>query len=141
MDEVLASSVNSYRVMAASLAGFAGVAVLLAAIGLYGVLAYYVTRRHHEIGVRVALGAGNGDIVELVIKRGIALVALGLAIGLAAAFGLTRLLEGMLFNTTPNDPTTFVVVSVFFALVALVACLIPAWRALRVDPVIALSSE
>jgi putative ABC transport system permease protein len=141
MDEVLASSVNSYRVMAALLAGFAGVAVLLAAIGLYGVLAYYVTRRHHEIGVRVALGAGNGDIVELVIKRGIALVALGLAIGLAAAFGLTRLLEGMLFNTTPNDPTTFVVVSVFFALVALVACLIPAWRALRVDPVIALSSE
>ena len=141
MDEVLASSVDGFRVMAALLAGFAGVAVLLATIGLYGVLAYYVTRRHHEIGVRVALGAGRSSIVELVIKRGITLVALGLAIGLVAAFGLTRLLEGMLFNTVPTDPTTFVSVSVFFSLVGLVACLIPAWRALRVDPVVVLQAE
>ncbi len=74
-------------------------------------------------------------------RRGIALVALGLAIGLVAAFGLTRLLEGMLFNTVPTDPTTFVFVSVFFSLVGLVACLIPAWRALRVDPVVVLQSE
>jgi ABC-type antimicrobial peptide transport system permease subunit len=133
--------VDRYRVMAVLLAGFAGIAVLLAAIGLYGVLAYYVTRRHHEIGVRVALGAGKGSIVELIVKRGIALVALGLAVGLLAAFGLTRLLEGMLFNTTPTDPTTFVSVSAFFSLVGLVACLIPAWRALRVDPVVVLQSE
>ncbi len=141
MDEVLASSVDRYRVMAASLAGFAGIAVLLATIGLYGILAYYVTRRHHEIGVRVALGAGNGAIVELIIKRGIALVALGLAVGLVAAFGLTRLLEGMLFNTAPTDAMTFVSVSAFFSLVGLVACLIPAWRALRVDPVVVLQAE
>ncbi len=141
MHEALASSVDRYRVMAVLLAGFAGIAVLLAAIGLYGVLAYYVTRRHHEIGVRVALGAGKGSIVELIVKRGIALVALGLAVGLLAAFGLTRLLEGMLFNTTPTDPTTFVSVSAFFSLVGLVACLIPAWRALRVDPVVVLQSE
>ncbi|UCC74660.1 MAG: ABC transporter permease [Gemmatimonadota bacterium] len=141
MDEVMASSVNSYRVLAALLAGFAGVAVLLAATGLYSVLAYYVTRRRHEIGVRVALGAGNGAILELVVKRGIVLVALGLAVGLAAAFGLTRVLEGMLFETAPTDPATFVSVSALFALVALVACLIPAWRALRVNPVVALQAE
>jgi putative ABC transport system permease protein len=141
MDDVLASSVDRYRVMAVSLAGFAGIAVLLATIGLYGVLAYYVTRRHHEIGVRVALGAGNGDIIELIIKRGIALVALGLAIGLVAAFGLTRLLQGMLFNTAPTDPTTFVSVAAFFSLVGLAACLIPAWRALRVDPAVVLQAE
>ncbi|UCC83793.1 MAG: ABC transporter permease [Gemmatimonadota bacterium] len=141
MDEALASSVDRYRVMAVLLAGLAGIAVLLAAIGLYGVLAYYVTRRHHEIGVRLALGAGTGAIVELVIKRGIALVALGVAIGLLAAFGLTRLLDRMLFNTAPTDPMTFVSVSAFFALVGLVACLIPAWRALRVDPVVVLQSE
>jgi putative ABC transport system permease protein len=141
MDEVLASSVDRYHVMALSLAAFAGIAVLLATIGLYGVLAYYVTRRHHEIGVRVALGAGNGAIIELVLKRGIALVAVGLAIGLVAAFGLTRLLRGMLFNTAPTDPTTFVSVSALFALVGLMACLIPAWRALRVDPVVVLQAE
>jgi putative ABC transport system permease protein len=141
MDEVLASSVDRYRVMAASLAGFAGIAILLATIGLYGVLAYYVTRRQHEFGVRVALGAGRSAIVELVIKRGIALVAVGLAIGLVAAFGLTRLLQGMLFNTAPTDPTTFVFVSALFALVGLAACLIPAWRALRVDPVVVMQSE
>ena len=141
MDEVLASSVDRYRVMAASLAGFAGIAILLATLGLYGVLAYYVTRRQYEIGVRVALGAGRSAIVELVIKRGIALVALGLAIGLVAAFGLTRLLQGLLFNTAPTDPTTFVSVSALFALVGLMACLAPAWRALRVDPVVVLQAE
>jgi putative ABC transport system permease protein len=141
MDEVLASSVNRFRVMALLLAGFAGVAVLLATIGLYGILAYYVTRRHNEIGVRVALGASSGAIVELVIKRGIALVALGLAIGLVGAFGLTRLLEGMLFNTAPTDPMTFVAVSALFSLIGLAACLIPAWRALRVDPVVVLQAE
>jgi putative ABC transport system permease protein len=141
MDEVLASSVDRYHVMALSLAAFAGIAVLLASIGLYGVLAYYVTRRHHEIGVRVALGAGNGAIIELVLKRGIALVAVGLAIGLVAAFGLTRLLQGMLFNTAPTDPATFLSVSALFALVGLAACLIPAWRALRVDPVVVLQAE
>jgi predicted permease len=141
MDEVLAGSVNGYRVMAVLLAGFAGVAVLLATIGLYGVLAFYVTRRHHEIGVRVALGAGRSAIVELVIKRGVALVGLGIAIGLVAALGLTRLLERMLFNTAPTDPTTFVLVSALFSLVGLAACLIPAWRALRVDPVVVLQSE
>ena len=138
---MLAGSVDRYRVMAASLTGFAGIAILLATLGLYGVLSYYVTRRHHEIGVRFALGAGRSAIVELVIKRGIALVALGLAIGLVAAFALTRLLQGLLFNTAPTDPTTFVSVSALFALVGLAACLVPAWRALRVDPVVVLQAE
>jgi len=141
MEGVLARSVNRQRVLAALLTGFAGVALLLAAIGLYGVLAYHVSQRQHEIGVRVALGADNRAILEFVIKRGIALVVLGLAIGIAGAFGVTRLMEGMLYEIAPTDPATYVLVSLFFALVAVVASLLPAWRALRVDPVMALQTE
>lgn len=141
MDEVLARSVATNRIRAVALTAFAGVALLLAAVGLYGVLAYYVSRRRHEIGIRVALGADAAKIVALVLRRGIALVVIGIPLGLAGAFGVMRLLEGLLFQVEPTDPATFVAVSVLFALIGVFASLLPAWRALRVDPLVALQSE
>jgi putative ABC transport system permease protein len=141
MDEVLSRSVAGWRVRAVALTIFAAVALLLAAVGLYGVLAYYVSRRQYEIGIRVAMGAAEGDIVELVLKRGLALVGLGLVIGLAGSVAVSRLLEDMLFRVEATDLTTFVAVSLFFIVVAVLACLLPAWRALRVQPAIALQAE
>ncbi len=141
MDDLIARSVSRDKVMAVSLTMFATVAMSLAAIGLYGVLAYYVSRRAREIGIRMALGAGAGDIVRLVLKRGVVLVAVGIALGLVGAFWVTRLIQQMLFDIEPTDPVTFLGVSLFFATIALVACLIPAWRALRVDPLAALATE
>ncbi len=141
MSDLIARTVARDRVMALSLTLFAAVAMSLAAIGLYGVLAYYVSRRVHEIGVRVALGAGAGDIVRLVLRQGVLLVAVGIVLGLVGAFWVTRLIQQMLFTVEPTDPATFVGVSLLFAVVALIACLIPAWRALRVDPVLALAVE
>ncbi len=141
MDGLVSRTLATRRVRTVALIVFSGVAVLLATVGLYGVLAYYVSRRFHEIGVRVALGAAGSDIVELVLKRGVVLVASGLVLGLLGAWGVTRLIEELLYQVEPTDPLTFVLVSVFFALVAVVACLLPAWRALRVDPLIALQAE
>ncbi|KPK81234.1 MAG: hypothetical protein AMS25_07460, partial [Gemmatimonas sp. SM23_52] len=141
MDDVLARSLSARRTQTVALGIFASVALLLAAVGLYGVLAYYVSRRHHEIGIRVALGAAKGDIVELVLKRGLVLVAVGIALGLVGAFGVTRTLSDVLYQVKPTDPMTFALVSLFFAFVAVIACLLPAWRALRVDPLIALQAE
>jgi len=141
MDRLVSRTLSTRRIRTVALLIFAGVAVLLATVGLYGVLAYYVTRRFHEIGIRVALGAARADIVEMVLKRGILLVAAGLILGLLGAWGVTRLIEEMLYQVEPTDPLTFVSVSVFFAVVAVAACLLPAWRALRVDPLIALQAE
>jgi predicted permease len=141
MDGLISRTLSTRRIRTVALIIFAGVAVLLATVGLYGVLAYYVTRRYHEIGIRVALGAARADIVEMVLMRGIALVGVGLAVGLLGAWGVTRLIGELLYQVEPTDPLTFVLVSVFFALVAVVACLFPAWRALRVDPLIALQAE
>jgi putative ABC transport system permease protein len=114
---------------------FSLVALALAALGLYGVLAYFVARRVHEIGIRMALGASKGKVIRLVVARGMALVTVGAVLGLAGSLGATRWVEGMLFQTTPRDPATYLGVSGFFLLLALAACLIPAWRALAVDPV------
>jgi predicted permease len=141
MENVIARTLTSRRVRTVALAIFGGVALLLATVGLYGVLAYYVTRRYHEIGIRVALGARSGDVVRMVLRRGIALVAVGIVIGLAGAFAATRLLEDMLHNVEPADPATFAFASFFFLAVAIIACLLPAWRALRVDPLVALQAE
>jgi predicted permease len=141
MEDLIGRSVSRDKVMAVSLTMFATVAMSLAAIGLYGVLAYYVSRRAREIGIRMALGAATGDIVRLVLKRGVALVAAGIVLGLVGAFWITRLIQQMLFAVEATDPITFVAVSLFFAAIALVACLIPAWRALRVDPLAAVASE
>ena len=141
MDEIIARKVSDDKVVAFSVTLFASVAVLLAALGLYGVLAYYVSRRTHEIGLRVALGAGARDILMQVMKRGLLLVAAGIALGLVGAFWASRLLQQMLFGIAPTDVSTYIGVSLFFALVALVACLIPARKALKVNPVSALSVQ
>jgi putative ABC transport system permease protein len=120
---------------------FAAVALALAALGLYGVLAFIVTQRVREIGIRVALGASGGSVLRLVIGRGMILVGAGLVLGTAGAVGATRLVEGMLFQVNPTDPVTFAGVTGFFLVVALGACMLPAWRALRVDPLEALRVE
>ena len=141
MDRLVASSVARPRFYAVMLGVFAGVAGLLAAIGIYGVLAYAVTQRTQEIGVRMALGAQRAQILALVLRKGVILTAVGIALGLVGAAVGTRVLQGMLFGVTPLDPKTFMVVSLMFALVATFACYVPARRATKVDPMVALRSE
>ncbi len=121
--------------------GFAGVALVLATVGLYGVMAYTVVQRTQEIGVRIALGGGAGDIVALLARRGLTLTGIGLAIGIAAALGLTRFLQTLLFEISPLDPTTFASVAVILGVVGTFACWLPARRAARVDPMVALRCE
>jgi predicted permease len=141
MDALLSRSQLGRRLRTVALALLAGVAVLLAVVGLYGVLAQLVVERRREIGVRMALGAGPGDITEMVLRHGLVLAASGIGIGLVGAIAASRLLERMLFQVQPGDPATLVVVSVLFFAVAAVACLIPAWRAVRVDPAAVLQAE
>jgi putative ABC transport system permease protein len=126
----------------ATLLGIFGLAAgLLAALGIYGVMAYTVAQRTREIGIRVALGAGGTRVMQLVIVRAVIMIAVGLTLGLAGAMGLTRVLASELFEVSPTDPTTFVVVTVGVAVVAVIACLIPTRRALSVNPIIALRYE
>jgi putative ABC transport system permease protein len=141
MEEVLSRSTSFQRTVAGAVGIFALVALLLAALGLYGVLAYQVTQRTHEIGIRVALGARAEHILRMVMGHGFTLVGVGLAIGVVAALGGARVLRGRLYEVGASDPVTFVSVVLFFSLVALVACLLPSWRAWRVDPVVAFRAE
>lgn len=141
MDDLLSTEVASQRFNAGALAGFAGLAVLLAAVGIYGVMAYAVSQRTREMGVRMALGAGTGNVLRMILSQGLRLAAIGVVLGLAASFLLTRLMSGLLFGVKPSDPETFVIVTSVLLGVAAMACWIPAWRAARVDPVIALRYE
>jgi putative ABC transport system permease protein len=141
MEEILSDSVAATRVINVTLAIFSAVALFLAAIGLYGVLAYQVARRLHEIGVRIALGATSSNVVRLVFQKGMLLVALGLGLGLIVALWATRLLEQQLFSIVSTDPATYIGVAVCFVFVGAMACLVPAMRAVRIDPVEAFRGE
>jgi putative ABC transport system permease protein len=114
---------------------------MLAAVGLYGVMAYSVTQRSHELGIRIAVGASPRDILRLVLGQGVRMTLLGAAIGLVASLAVTRALSSLLFGVSTTDPVTFIVVPVVLAFVAILACYLPARRAMRVDPIIALRYE
>jgi putative ABC transport system permease protein len=143
MASIIANSgaVVQSRVAARSLGLFAVIALLLASVGLYGVLSYFVSQRNHEIGVRMALGAESASVTRLILKRGLSLVVIGLVVGTGAALVGTRLLEEQLFRVGQTDLVTYVGASLIFLIVALLACVVPVWRALRVDPLIALRAE
>ena len=141
MEAVIADSLGDYRIYLQLLGAFAVVAVLLAAIGIYGVMSYFVGQRTREIGIRVALGASRGDVLRIVAKLGLKLALLGVAAGVALAFGVTRFIAAFLYGVKPTDPLTYAAVAVGLVGVALLACYVPARRALRVDPIVALRYE
>jgi putative ABC transport system permease protein len=138
MDDVISNSAAPRRVPMLLLSAFAGVAMLLAMLGIYGVTSYYVTQRTHEIGVRMALGAQISDVMKLVLSRAMALAASGIAMGVGGAVALTRYLTTLLFGVKPIDVITFVGVALILALVVLAACIVPARRATKIDPLEAL---
>jgi putative ABC transport system permease protein len=141
MDDVVMNSLGTRRVSMQLFAVFAGAALLLAAIGIYGVMAYSVTQRTQEIGIRMALGAQKSDVLRLVIRQGMAVTVIGVVVGLAGAFALTRLIANLLFGVAATDPLTFIAIPLLLLFVALVACYLPARRAARLDPKIALAQS
>jgi putative ABC transport system permease protein len=139
--EIIGQVLWAPRMGAALLAIFGVLALVLATVGIYGVLAYSVSQRTHEIGLRLALGAQTGDVLGLILKQGMVLVGAGVVVGLVAGFAGTRLIENLLFGVSATDPVTFFGTAALLALVALVASFIPARRAAKVDPMIALRYE
>jgi putative ABC transport system permease protein len=138
MDSLIENSLGPRRFNLYLLTAFAAVALALAAIGLFGVMAYLVSQRTREIGVRLALGATRGEVFRLILGRGMTLAGIGAAIGVGAAFWLTRVMETLLFSVSRTDPVTFVSVPLALIAVACLACYLPARRAMKVDPVVAL---
>jgi putative ABC transport system permease protein len=141
MDNVVATSVAQPRLIMQLVGTFAVFALLLAAIGMYGVMAYSVSQRKQEIGIRMSLGAGPPEILRQVVRQGMALALAGVVIGVLASLALTRLLAGLLFGVRATDPSIFAAAAVVLALSAFLACYVPARRATRVDPIIVLRSE
>lgn len=141
MNEIRSDSVAPERLNLTLLSLFAGIALVLAIVGIYGVMSYSVTQRTHEIGIRMAIGAQPRDVFRMVIGQGMLLAVIGVAIGLVGAFGLTRLMTTMLFGVEPTDPATFAIISVVLIFVALVACYVPSRRATKVDPTVSLRYE
>jgi putative ABC transport system permease protein len=139
MEQWLADSIALRRISMFILAGFAALALLLAAIGIYGVLAQAVVQRTHEIGIRMALGAQIRDILILILGQGMTLVSLGILAGVAGAFCVTRFIANLLFGVGATDPATFILIATLLSVVALLACYLPARRAAKLDPVTALS--
>jgi putative ABC transport system permease protein len=141
MDQLVSESLGQSRYRVILLGIFASVALVLAAVGIYGVIAYAVSQRTHEIGIRIALGAQRRDIFGLVIRQGMVVSLIGVALGLGASFALTRLISTLLYGVSSTDPVTFATVVLLLLGVALAACSIPARRAMKVDPIESLRYE
>jgi putative ABC transport system permease protein len=138
---VVSTSVAQPRLTTGITAGFAILALLLAAIGIYGVIAYSVAQRRHEMAIRIALGAAPGDILALIARRGFVLIGLGIVIGIGVSLALTRFFASILFGVSARDPLTLLGVTTLLMVVGLLACYLPARRAMRVDPIAALREE
>jgi putative ABC transport system permease protein len=141
MDQVFGAAVSRERFQMLLLALFAALALVLACVGLYGVISYAVAQRTHEIGVRMALGAQSRDVLSLVIRQGMVLTIAGLLVGIAVGLAATRVMTDMLFGVTATDAVTFVSAGVLLVIVAFLACYVPARRATKVDPLVALRYE
>ena len=141
MDQLLGNSLAQRRLTLVLLASFAALALVMAAVGVYGVISYAVRQRTHELGIRMALGATAPDVLKLILSQGLRLALMGVAIGLLVAFALTRWMESLFFGVRPTDPLTFGMIAGVLLTVSLLACWIPARRAMKVDPMISLRCD